>query len=466
MLGLLVFLTSLSKNIGIVIWMAILLFLLLQKRYRMSMYITGSYLLFFLLFIIYRKLVWETGTGGVEGQFSEILLKNPYNQAEGYEDFGGMVVRFFENARLYLSKHFMIGIGLHDPVSTDKSWFVTLIIAGLLIMAFVYAIKRDKVMSFISIYVGGALAATFIALQTTWDQMRMVVIYLPMMLVVISWGLLQLSTRKGYGFLQVVLVGLLLLVFFRTLGQTFEKTKQNRDVLVQNLKGNMYYGFTPDWQNYLRMSEWAGENLPEDVMVASRKPSMSFIYSKGKDFYGIYRLPTEDPNELIRRIREQDDAPLAAIPGNELQDQSAEAQVRIRSNAAAFVADGETLYGIYRDTESFREMLKQYANQGDVQEIPVDSLLAVLKESDRSPYAVSPDSMLMDLRENHVDYVIMASLRAIPTEKTARTINTVQRYLYFIQQKYPGIFTLQHQIGTDNEEPAWLYKINYDAYGL
>jgi hypothetical protein len=96
--------------------------------------------------------------------------------------------------------------------------------------------------------------------------------------------------------------------------------------------------------------------------------------------------------------------------------------------------------------------------------MPVDSLLEVLNNPGKSPYAVSPDDLLEDLRVNQVGYVIMASLRAVPTENTGRTINTVQRYLYFIQQKYPGIFTLAQQIGEDNEEPAWLYRINYEVY--
>ena len=67
---------------------------------------------------------------------------------------------------------------------------------------------------------------------------------------------------------------------------------------------------------------------------------------------------------------------------------------------------------------------------------------------------------------NKVEYAIAANLRANPNAKTERIINTVQRYLYIIEMKYPGIFTLQHQIGDNNNEPALLYRINYAMYGF
>lgn len=465
-IGFLAFFISLTRNIGIVVLLVLFLYLIIQRRYWSSLLLIVSYVIFYAPYRIYKALVWNTGSGRTTGQISEILLKNTYNRAEGYENFSGMVVRFFENARLYLSKHFMIGIGLHDPASTDKNWFVTVLIIVLFLITLIYAIRRSRIMLFIAIYVGASLAATFIALQTSWDQMRMVVIYIPMMLVILSWGILQLSSRKGYGFLQVVLVAFLVLVFFKTTGQTVDKMKTNRKVLAENIRGNKYYGFTPDWQNYLKMSEWVGENIADSVGVASRKPSMSFIYSKGHDFHGIYRLPVEVTDELIGELKNKNNEGLFAIFNNELQELAPEYLMYIKSHAWAFVTKGDDLYGIYPENEQFRYFIDNNIGQQQISTIQVDSLMLQIQRSGQSTYAVSPDTLLQELINNRVEYVILASLRVNPNLKTERTINTVQRFLYFIEQKYPGIFTFVYQVGDANNEPAWLYRINYRLYNL
>jgi len=44
-------------------------------------------------------------------------------------------------------------------------------------------------------------------------------------------------------------------------------------------------------------------------------------------------------------------------------------------------------------------------------------------------------------------------------------INTVERYMAFIQEKYPLIFTKISQIGDENNEPATIVKIEYEKYG-
>jgi len=72
-----------------------------------------------------------------------------------------------------------------------------------------------------------------------------------------------------------------------------------------------------------------------------------------------------------------------------------------------------------------------------------------------------PDQLLENLRKDNVQYVIMASLRKYPNRKTKYTINTVKRYLYYIQQKYPNVIQPVHRIGQD--EQAYLFRINYQA---
>jgi hypothetical protein len=461
-----VFLSSLTRNIGIVALLVMLIFLAYERKFLSSLMLFLSYLVFFVPFKIYKTLAWGSTTTGSSGQLSEMLLKNPYDKSQGSEDFSGIIVRFFENARLYLSKHFMIGIGLHDPGSTDKSWFVTLFIAAIFLIALFYSFRKKSILLFISLYLGAAITATFISLQQSWDQMRMIVIYIPMLLLLLAWGVQQFSERKGFAFLAFVLPFFLVFVFFKTLGHSVEKMKVNQKVLAKNLSGNLYYGFTPDWQNYLLMSKWVGKNIPDTAVVASRKPSMSFIYSNGRDFYGMYRFPSYEPRELVNGIKSRI-GDMLVIPNSDF-DKNFPPAVRMsfKQAAVAYVAEGSTLYGLYDLKEPMGSALKKASADFKVSSFTTDSLLNRVKVSTLNCFAVSPDSLVNTLKKNRVSYVIVASLRANPNMNTGNIINNIQRYLYFVEQKYPGILTLVHQIGDNAGEPAWLYKLDYNTYHL
>jgi hypothetical protein len=460
-----VFLSSLTRNIGIVALLVMLIFLAYERKFLSSLMLFLSYLVFYVPFRIYKSLFWGSTTGS-SGQLSEMLLKNPYDKSQGSEDFSGIVVRFFENARLYLSKHFMVGIGLHDPTSTDKSWFVTLFIAIIFLIALYYSFRKKSIILFVSLYLGAAISATFISLQQSWDQMRMIVIYIPMLLLLLAWGTQQFSERKGFAFLSVVLPFFLVFVFFKTLGHSVEKMKVNQKVLSKNLSGNLYYGFTPDWQNYLLMSKWVGKNIPDTAVVASRKPSMSFIYSDGRDFYGMYRFPSYEPRELINGIKARI-GDMLVIPNADF-DKNFPPAVRMsfKPAAVAYVAEGSTLYGLYDLKEPLGPALKKASVDFKVSSFTTDSLLNRVKVSGQNCFAVSPDSLVNSLKKNRVSYVIVASLRANPNMNTGNIINNIQRYLYFIEQKYPGILTLVHQIGDNEGEPSWLYRLDYNTYHL
>jgi hypothetical protein len=246
-----------------------------------------------------------------------------------------------------------------------------------------------------------------------------------------------------------------------------DKAKSNRKVLVKNMHGNQYYGFTQDWQNFLRMSEGVGENIPETVMVASRKPSMSFIYSKGRDFYGMYRFPTETPDELLGAL-EKRTGDLMVLPNKSIQSNwPGELQMAIKRSNVAYIAEGNDIFGVYDFKSPSGNVIMQALNQFNIQPFSSDSLLNHLQKSTQQSFAVSPDSLIRTLRRNEVEYVIVASLRANPNMNTGNIINNIQRYLYFVEQKFPGILEVVHQIGTKaDEEPAWLYRINYKVYGI
>jgi hypothetical protein len=73
---------------------------------------------------------------------------------------------------------------------------------------------------------------------------------------------------------------------------------------------------------------------------------------------------------------------------------------------------------------------------------------------------------MVSIMKARVSHVLTANIRAFPDQKTGQTNNTVERFMSFIEFKYPQIMTKIMQMGADDDEPASLYKLNYEVYGL
>jgi hypothetical protein len=466
-LGFLIFLMTITRNIGIAVIGAVILFFIFEKKYWAVLTTIIVYMIFRVPFNLYKRIVWDLKGAEFSGQMNEILLKNPYNSSLGTEDLAGMITRFWDNSLIYLSKHFMVILGLKAESNANTSILSTIIIIALLLLAFLLAFRRNKSMLFVTVYLGVMIGGTFFALQKSWGQMRMIVIYAPLMILAISWALTQISWVKKRGIFQLLLLFLLCMVLLKVFSDTVTKIKYNQKVLSKNLRGNLYYGFTPDWQNFLRMSEWVGKNLPENTMVVSRKPSMSFIYSKGKEFYPMYRFPTEDADTLVARLTKRT-GPMIALKQNELFEKNIPfvRQLITKPSMVAVVSQENDVYTLHEVSDSTGQQMQPFILQYQLSSMDADSLLRIMHRNNKPYYGISPDTLLNTLRINKVEYAIAANLRANPNAKTDRIVNTVQRYLYIIEMKYPGIFSLQHQIGDNNNEPSLLYKINYALYGF
>jgi hypothetical protein len=352
---------TLTKTIGAGVIIAAVIFFVVTKEYKKA----GMLLLFFFLllgaWLIFKGLIWGFDAGA-SSQANTLIYKHPYDFSKGKETFTGYLMRIVDNSNLYLSKHFLKMTGFLGPNSRAVNPFITVILYLLFVFTFGEIYRKNRYLTFTGIFVITMLGITFVSLQKIWDQYRLIVPFFPFMLLMLTAGILELFKKKRLIRFQVFAVLLMSLSFVLTAEQSFRKM----DVLTlrSNLKGNKFKGYTDDWANYLRMAEYVGKHLGDGTYVACRKPNMARIMAGGKKFYGIYRVPTDDPDVLLQK-----------------------------------------------------------------------------------------------LRENHVTHIIMASLRKNPMVNNGYTINTVKRYMAYIIKKYPGTFTLVHNIG--KSEPAYLFKINY-----
>ncbi|MBS2210642.1 glycosyltransferase family 39 protein [Carboxylicivirga mesophila] len=353
----------LTRTVGVGALIAVLLFMTISKRWKEMGVLLISCAGILFLFLLIKQAIWSNGWFD-GGQASTLMYKHPYQLDQGKETLSGFISRFIDNSNLYLSKHFLHMIGLKDVAVKSTNGLITLVLYVLFLVGSLRAFKRNKYILFTAIYVATMLGITFIVLQKLWDQYRLIVPFFSMMLLVVLYGLFQLAEISKSKMVQRLVLGLVLF----SAGSAFSHSVSEVDLLTlrKNLRGDLYEGYTDDWRNYLSMAEYVGKELPEQAYVAVRKPNMARIYANGKKFYGIYRYDTNDPDELLKR-----------------------------------------------------------------------------------------------LKERQVSHVIMASLRKNPAINNGQTINTIQRYLYIISQKYPLVFKLEHQIGTS--EPAYLFRVDYDA---
>jgi hypothetical protein len=450
--GFVTFIFYISRNVATVAVVVMLVYFLIYKKYLTALYSACSFTFFWGL---YHKVIlpvfWgHLGIGTFTGQSNSIFMKDTYNQGEGYEDFGGMVVRFFENAKTYSSQFFEL-IGIKSMTSPHSYVFFVLILI-LFGISFSYAIaKKQKYTVAIILYVTAFLCVTFISLGTFWKQARLVMIYIPLIVVIISYGtVMLLKTKSAKLFRWIYPAGIILLVLVN-LNDATGKVQEHFPKLKKNLAGNKYYGFTPDWVNYFMMSEWAAKNLDKDKVIVCRKASMSFIYT-GRKFSGISGVPSMPSDSALLESNYKQHFLFCSY-----KDASSTIIRSLYSYIVAVVIVDNYTYYTYDIPESLFSKITH-------SDIPVytkpEDVLPIIKNA-QSTYCIFPDKLLESLKNRNASYIIDASLRGNPAQKSNRTINTIIRYMNFIQYKYPYAFRKIHQIGIDGNEPAMIYEIRY-----
>lgn len=306
--GLIATLVVLTKSISIGLLGAVIgYFIIFHKSWKVPAIISAIFLAFYSLFNALKFLIWGDYIKTiVASQLDIILRKEPYKPELGNEDIAGFIQRFFDNYGLYISKRFYDLVGItHDAQETNTALgLFTLLLLGTSIY-FMFKIKNKAVvlMTFYSIVLS---SLSFVALQKEWDQLRIVMIYLPFYLIFLLYGLYELANKKNNYVLQLFFVMILIILPFVNIKRSLGFLNENLPYAIKSFKGDKYAGYTPDYLNYALLSEWCGENLDRQKhVVACRKPPVSFVYSKGMNFTGIYLVPSQDADSLVSFLEER-----------------------------------------------------------------------------------------------------------------------------------------------------------------
>ncbi len=287
LLGFALFLLSQVRNVGYGALIAVLAYLLIIRRdWRQAAGTLGGFLLFAIPFAIYRRTLWSQAAMSFEGQMGRILQVDFYNAGAGHEDTLGMLVRIAQNANQYLSYYLLEFLGLHIEKPT---WVVTILVLLLAVGLLFRKPAPNRYVWFLFIYLVSMLGVTFVTQQVSWSQYRLVIVYLPLILMYLLDRFIMDEHKPMGRIASYVAMGLGCISLISNLSATGKGVDVG--MIQANLRGDKFKGLTPDWESYLRMSEWVGKHIPDSVVVACRKPNNARIYGERR-FFGIFKIPS------------------------------------------------------------------------------------------------------------------------------------------------------------------------------
>jgi len=453
---------TLTKNMGYSAVFAVTGYFLLKGQWKNLLYAIAAFGIVLVVFQGVKYALWNDGGMQFSSQGSGLMYKDYYNPQAGKEDLSGFVARLVDNSRLYLSKHFVTVIGLRksEPMMGVSS-VVTALVYILAIASLLLSYKKNRYIFFTGLMTGTFLLITFVVLQTKWDQSRLVIPAVPGLLLMIFSTFYYFTEQKRYRVFQMSVPILVLFIFFRSLAVAGVSAKEN-----QSISGK-YGGLTPDWKNYLKASEWAAANLPKDAVIACRKPSISFVYGRGRNFYGIMQLPNYKTEVFFDNMAKEKSSYMV-FNYNDFYGKQLSPQLysMLKQNMNAMLFVGDTVLFVNKCNEATRDSFTSQVKAAGFSYISSADSLKSLIQPRQVVKLYYPDSLLFNLQKNGVTHIMTASLRRNSTRKDGMTINTVERYMAFIQEKYPEIFAKVSQVGEDDGEPAVVYQIDYEKYGF
>jgi len=457
LLGFWILCLGLTRSIGFSALASIPAYFALRGQWKNLLMVVATSIAFIVIFQGIKFLLWGSAEFTLSSQGSGLMNKDYYKPSNGKEDLAGFIVRIAKNSNSYISRHFYAMMGLRpydiaiDPLTglNIATWIVFFGGVGVFL-------KKNRYLLFVAIYTFIILMGSFFILQTKWDQSRLIIPYMTFLVLILLSTFYYLLTIPKLKKLQWLFPAGVVILFGFSMGAT---SKIMAD--VRKIDG-IYYGLSPDWENYVKISKWASDNLPKEAVVACRKPSISFIYGSKGHFFGITQIPNYSITKLFNdwKIKKAHYTLIytADVANKEV---TTDLYKTYKNGLFADIIRSGQVFNVVSFPDSTREKTLAELTRLKIRwRSNVDSLRNVFKENDGF-YVVYPDSLLNILKKAKVTHVLTANLRGNPNEKTKQTVNTVERFMGIITDKYPSGLTKVAQLGTDENEPACVYRIEY-----
>ena len=289
--GLLFVLLSTSKSIAFVTIVAVFVYFITKKNYKQAVY---AFVAFFAIRMIYQWLTATMYGANDANQLEMMLRKELYKPASGHEDLSGMISRFFNNCGTYFSLHVYRILHVRPTKYVAESIvpffaFLTSLFIGI---CAIFSYKKNNFIFFTSIYLIVLCGGIFFGVQAANMQDRLIIIVMPFIFLLFYYGTYEFAKRYS-GFQTIfILISSGFLIW-------------NVVCSLERMKENSKSGYTPDYENFIKMSKYCADSLPADAQVISRKPAMSFIYSGGKKFVGQFITTSTDADTVLMGWKKQ-----------------------------------------------------------------------------------------------------------------------------------------------------------------
>ena len=454
-LGFCILCLGLTRSVGFSALAAIPVYFVLKGEWKKFILVTATTLLLIALFQGLKYLLWGSAEFTLSNEVSSMFDKNYYKPVMGKEDFHGFLMRIVINSNSYISKHFYAMLGIRDVSCNPLPW-LNIATWVIFFTGIGFFFKKNKYLLSTALYTFILLIASFLLLQSNWNQSRLIVPFMTFILLILLstfYFLLMLPKLKKLQWIFpigiVVLTGLSYAVTSDALSQ------------VRKIDG-IYSGLTPDMENYVRMSKWASDNLPKDAVVACRKPSISFIYGSKVQFFGIIKIPNYSVTNLFNdwKIKK---SKYVMIKSADLAHKKESLSLfrAFKNGLVAYIISPEQKSYIIEIPDSIRDRTcSELAKLKIRWRTNPDSLRSEYKDMN-GYYVIYPDSLLNILKKAKVTHIMTANLRANPKEKTKLTIATVENFVGMITDKYTFCMKKIAQVGSDENEPSAIFLVDY-----
>ncbi|MDR2921487.1 MAG: hypothetical protein LBV72_19245 [Tannerella sp.] len=454
-LGSLALCMGLTRSIGYAVVGAAILFFIVNCKWKDLLYMLSASIIVFGAFQLFKMIVWPDA--GSAYDINRYLAKDYYNLNQGMEDLPGFIERFKENSLVYLSNFLYQFMGLMGETPSNYmnvDPIRTILMYVLFAICLIAVFRKNKALLFLGLYIGVMNFVSFVLLQSNWGQDRLIMIYYPLILVFLLGGICYLlrieKVRKLFFVYPIVLV----VVCFGTLSITKNRIARNIPILQQNILGDQLYGLTPDWQNFIKASQWVTKNLDPAAKIVSRKPSISKVYT-GRDFSGDPQALTASLESLLQLKNTDEHTLFIVAENNQYSFQSPFFKYLIGAKSKSLFINNQAVGAAFlyvipnTEVDNFMQSISG---------LPINYTLDYepfyenCKREAGQLRIFDPDMMMEYLINNNINYLLLAQLRIDSTQNTGVYLNSIHRFVWYISYKYPNVFQLTHTVG--KEEPC------------
>ena len=448
---------GLTRTVGFSTIGIVSLYFIMERRWKDLFYTVCIFAVLFGVFYVSKPIIWPDA-GSVQS-FEMLFAKNAYNPEQGAEDFSGLISRVIQNSHIYLSGFLYKYFGFRSSSDLPLTDIPVLsLLTYILFFVSLFAVfKKNKFLTFTGLYAGAMILVNFVLLHKLWAQDRFIMVYYPFVLLFLFGGFYYLFTNdrlKKFSFIYPVM---LVAILIGTGIHAKNRIGRNIPVLQQNLLGNDLYGLTPDWENFIKMNRWVNENLDKDAIIASRKPSISYVYT-GRSFLGIYNVPYVNINEIVESsLKDKNDYIFLTVERGSKLLPGIAPYVQfffVTKQNGKFLINDKAIQGaiVYKINKNlFGHEVTDFLDANSFNyTLEYDSFLKQYVDDKNVSYQIiNPDILLDHIKSNNIRYLILAKIRLYTAQNTGLFVNTIHQYISYIQLKYPDQFTLIHTIGKE-----------------